>query len=238
MLDASATFRGGAVADLDVDLGRSLDLFVDEAAALRALALWRSYAAVFAAPGAAAARASGVALDRVHVSKLRARLSVRWSSEESERERAARERAGELAPSASAPDLAAADAAPSVPRQLLDVFAAVERSRVTLPALDLEERLDVATLGALAGAHYQRGAARNALEIAGSLRALGNPLGLARGVLRGLEDAVREPLLGLLAAIDDDAPEAFALGVERGSKRVRTSQLQRLRSRPLSTRFG
>ena len=172
VLDASATFRGGAVADLDVDLGRSLDLFVDEAAALRALALWRSYAAVFAAPRAAAARASGVALDRVRVSKLRARLSVRWSSEESERERAARERAGELAPSASSPDLAAADA-PSVPRQLLDVFAAVERSRVTLPALDLEERLDVATLGALAGAHYQRGAARNALEIAGSLRARG-----------------------------------------------------------------
>jgi hypothetical protein len=237
VLDASATFRGGAVADLDVDLGRSLDLFVDEAAALRALALWRSYAAVFAAPRAAESRASGVALDRVHVSKLRARLSVRWSSEESERERAARERAGELAPSASSPDLAAADA-PSVPRQLLDVFAAVERSRVTLPALDLEERLDVATLGALAGAHYQRGAARNALEIAGSLRALGNPLGLARGVLRGLEDAVREPLLGLLAAIDDDAPEAFALGVERGSKRERNSQLQRLLSRPFSTRFG
>lgn len=45
--------------------------------------------------------------------------------------------------------------------------------------------------------HYSRGAARSAPEIVGSLRALDNPLGPARGVLGGIEDPVRERVQGI-----------------------------------------
>ena len=105
-------------------------------------------------------------------------------------------------------------------RALLEFFGAVQRSVVTVPALRTTSAVSFESsleLSKFAQRHYARGAARNALQIAGSLRALGNPLGLARGVLRGLEDAVREPVQGLMEGIDDAKPEAFALGLQRGA---------------------
>lgn len=105
-------------------------------------------------------------------------------------------------------------------RALLKVFAAVEMSKITLPSMRVRETKNFANLEEVicfARSHYSRGAARNALEIVGSLRAIGNPLGLARGVLRGIEDLVREPVQGLIEGVDDAAPEAFALGLRRGA---------------------
>ncbi|KAJ8603073.1 hypothetical protein CTAYLR_006671, partial [Chrysophaeum taylorii] len=101
-----------------------------------------------------------------------------------------------------------------------ETAAPVEQSKITLPPLRVREPTSFADINELmrfARAHYSRGAARNALEIVGSLRAIGNPLGLARGVLQGVEDALREPVQGLIEGIDEDRPEAFALGLRRGA---------------------
>ena len=78
-------------------------------------------------PGAGAAASTADStppppLDRVVVSTLKARLSVRWSTEDVDD-------ASDDVVDACLPDLSE-----STTRKLLDVFAAVERSRVTLPS--------------------------------------------------------------------------------------------------------
>lgn len=194
-LDGNADDIGGAL-----HITRSLDLNVDEATVVRALALMNSLKVKASAPS------SKRRVGRVSASRLKARLSVRWNS------------TGEtLAPELAA-CLPAMDTSSTL-RKLLDVFAAVERSRVALPSFEIEGSRDRAALMATAAQHYKKAFSKNALEIAGSLRAFGNPLGLARGLQRGLEDAVREPIQGLLNARDAEEPlEAFAVGFERGAR--------------------
>ena len=58
---------------------------------------------------------------------------------------------------------------PLYPRKLLDVFAAVERSRVTLPPFEVEGCQDTKALVSIAAQHYKKAFSKNALEIAGSL---------------------------------------------------------------------
>mmetsp|Transcript_10511 Transcript_10511/g.37025 ORF Transcript_10511/g.37025 Transcript_10511/m.37025 type:complete len:932 (+) Transcript_10511:53-2848(+) len=158
-----------------------------------------------------------VRISNLDISRIRARLSLRWKPAE-QRERTLYAEAAKH--SQHHLPAAVVRQGPQRFRALLDVFAAVERSRVTLPALRLGDGVHFGAFDdvvAIAKQYYARSAARNALEIAGSLRAIGNPLGLARGVLRGLEDAVREPVQGLIDGVDEARPEAFALGVARGA---------------------
>ena len=193
-IDGNDDSLGGAL-----HVTRSLDLNIDEATVVRALALASSLQLSSSAQ-------SSRQIGRVAASRLKARLSVRWSS------------TGDTVAPELAACLPAIDTSSTL-RKLLDVFAAVEKSRVTLPPFEVEGCEDTTALTTIAAQHYKKAFSKNALEIAGSLRALGNPLGLARGIQRGLEDAVREPIQGLLNAQSSDEPlEAFAVGFERGAR--------------------
>lgn len=262
------------VNDLRAELGK-IDVYVDESDARDALDLLgrlvEEHSVALRKDIVEARderRQTSFVLERVEISKIDARLSVRWSSldddsfdDEEQSDRAAHAAdahsetpgfGGKQRESLYAESLASSTrgrrlskesgttgnlpfgSAQSTPqrrsrvigedygtmRSLLEVFAAVERSKITLPSMHIRETMtfdDFMDLLDFARSHYSRGAARNALEIAGSLRAIGNPLGLARGVLRGVEDLVREPVQGLIEGIDDQAPEAFAIGLRRGA---------------------
>ena len=244
LLVASGSWRVAEeliVHDLTASLGK-IDVFIDETAARDARDLLLRFARELSSGGQEES-SRPLIVERVEISKIDARLSVQWSSaaeesDDTDHDEDKREivtasktlyaesvaRQDKRLPSSSSQKRYSPSGAPKKKsgkyRALLDVFAAVERSKITLPALRIKEETTFEDFGAVrtfAQAHYSRGAARNALEIAGSLRALGNPLGLARGVLRGVEDAVREPVEGLVDAIDEDRPEAFALGLQRGA---------------------
>ena len=50
--------------------------------------------------------------------------------------------------------------------------------------------------------HYFRSIKRHLLSTLGSLQALGNPVGLLRGLVQGASDAVAEPLEGLVRTVE------------------------------------
>ncbi|CAN0346255.1 unnamed protein product, partial [Scytosiphon promiscuus] len=79
--------------------------------------------------------------------------------------------------------------------------ATTTRSRLTLTARE----------------HYERELKQQAFLMLGSLEAFGNPVGLLRGMGQGMQDFVKEPVLGLLKSVEDLAPEELMHGMARGA---------------------
>ena len=65
--------------------------------------------------------------------------------------------------------------------------------------------------------HYSRSVKRHLLSTLGSLQALGNPVGLLRGLAQGASDAVAEPLEGLVRTVEKADASHLADGLQRGA---------------------
>ncbi len=100
---------------------------------------------------------------------------------------------------------------------LLDIMMKVNSSHISLDKFTMtHETIGRSQLFALCRAHYLRQLKQKALRVLGSLEALGNPVGLLRGMGQGMQDFMAEPVIGLVQSVEDMRPDKFFAGVARG----------------------
>ena len=116
-----------------------------------------------------------------------------------------------------------------VRRLALDLLVRVERAHLKLDTLVLADAtLTPRDLRAAVAGHYDRSVRRQLFSALGSLTALGNPVGLVRGLAQGVNDAVNAPLEGLVRAAETSNLTELSRGIARGASSFAQHTVRRL----------
>ncbi|CBJ29969.1 conserved unknown protein [Ectocarpus siliculosus] len=103
-------------------------------------------------------------------------------------------------------------------QMLLDLMMRMDSAHIKLKSLIVHNTTTTRSrLTLTAREHYERELKQQAFLMLGSLEAFGNPVGLVRGMGQGMQDFVKEPVLGLLKSVEDLAPEELMHGMARGA---------------------
>jgi len=103
-------------------------------------------------------------------------------------------------------------------KMLSDMLNRLDEARLNLHPFEVSFLLTPAShLLWLARVHYAREVKRHVFSMLGSLRALGKPVTLIRGIGKGASDFVSQPIQSLVRSVELLDPEIFFQGVGRGT---------------------
>jgi hypothetical protein len=102
---------------------------------------------------------------------------------------------------------------------IVDALLRCESASLNFSGVYLRNHISSAPqLRTFLGAHYLESLKSNVPALLGSMAALGNPLGLIRGIGDGMSDFVNEPVKGLQRSLEELDPSYIVGGVARGTK--------------------